>query len=149
MPFDDVQPLAGSADHRLLAACRSRCAAILTRWLSPLLAALGVLVMASCGSESSGPSSGVLLVGNSTFGSGTDPDGYLVTIDGQAQTERVELNVGQHYDLAPGTHSIGLTDLAAGCATDTNNGASTGPNPQSAAIQRGDTTLVWFAVNCD
>jgi len=117
-----------------------------------LRAVIGSASLVACGGGGStdlGTGTGTLMVGNSTFGPGTDPDGYVVTIDGQPQAPRIELNVGGTWALSPGSHSVGLTDLAPGCVTDENNGATTGPNPQSAMIVRQDTALVWFAVLCN
>ena len=117
--------------------------------LGPLLLALAVASLTTACEDDDGgtePQIGTLMVGNSSFGAGTDADGYVVTIDGQAQTPRATLNVGQYWDLPPGSYAVALSDLAPNCATDTNNGASTGPNPQTATVLHGDTALVWFAV---
>jgi hypothetical protein len=116
-----------------------------------VLALVTALGTAGCdgGDGGTAPATGALGVGNSTFGPGTDPDGYLVTIDGQAQSPRIPLNGGHVWVLGAGVYSVGISDLAAGCEFDPDNGASTGPNPQNATIAQRDTTWVWFAVQCD
>lgn len=102
--------------------------------------------MVACGD--SGPQTGVLIVGNSTFGANLDADGYVVTING-GDAKRIALNVGDEWTLAVGVHSVALADIQANCATDEANGASTGPNPQQATISAGSRISAWFAVVCN
>ncbi len=112
--------------------------------LIAIVAALGLAV--ACG-DSSGPASGVLVVGNTTFGSNLDADGYVVTVDG-GNDKRIALNVGEYWTLETGSHSVELTDIQGNCVTDENNGASSGPNPQSVSVTAQDTSIAWFAVAC-
>ena len=93
---------------------------------------------------------GVLYVGNSAFGGGpVDPDGFVVTFDGQPQLPNLAVNATVAYTLAPGTYSVALTGLASNCVVDAGNPATTGPNPQNAVVVAGDTSLVAWAIRCD
>lgn len=116
-----------------------------------LIAIVAALALAVACSDSSGPATGsatgVLVVGNTTFGSNLDADGYVVTVDG-GNDKRIALHVGEYWTLEIGSHSVELTDIQGNCVTDENNGASTGPNPQSVTITARDTSLAWFAVAC-
>ena len=129
----------------------SRQARLRMAMLAPSIVVASVL--AACGGANDGGSEGLfgtLTVGNSVFGAGAlDANGFVVTLNGAPQSPVATVNVGQLWVLPTGTYSVGLTDLAANCVIDMNNGASTGPNPQPAIITTGDTSLVWFAVRCD
>jgi hypothetical protein len=114
---------------------------------SALTRALAICTLLGACSNSSGPTTGVLIVGNTTFGSNLPTGTYTVTVDGTGDGT-IALDVGGDWSLAAGTHSIGLTGLPGNCATVTNNAASTGPNPQDAGVVAGDTVEVWFAVSC-
>jgi hypothetical protein len=107
--------------------------------------------MSGCASDASLRSdTGVLFVGNTPRGTGAvDPDGFVVTFDGQAQIPNLAVNQTLAYTLAPGTYSVGLSGLASNCVVDLADGATTGPNPQNATVVAGDTSLVSFAVRCD
>lgn len=108
----------------------------------------GLVASTACGGDT-GPRTGALIVGNTVqTAAPVGVDSFAVTIDGKTQTPRIRVNQGGLWLLPPGTYSVGLTGLPSNCATVTDNGASTGPNPQPAAITASDTTLAWFAVAC-
>jgi hypothetical protein len=86
--------------------------------------------------------SGDLAVTTSTNGSGSDPDGFVLTLDG-ADAGAIGLNATRGLTGAvPGTHLLGLTGVAANCQV-------TGDNPRSVTVSPGQTTPVQFTVNCD
>ena len=103
---------------------------------------------ASAACSNSGPRYGVLIVGNTTYGSEIpSPLSYTITVDG-ADSANVEVNAGTTLLLTPTTHSIGLTGLPANCQVDPRNGGLTNVNPASVQMARGDTSEVWFGVKC-
>jgi hypothetical protein len=85
--------------------------------------------------------SGGLQVTTSTSGPASDPDGYLVLVDGSDRGTigaSGAVNVGQ---LAPGDHQIGLSGIAANCQVG-------GNNPQTATIVAGTGATIAFTVTC-
>lgn len=121
---------------------------IIARW--KVVAVFACLAATACVSEPTANANGVLYVGNSAFGSGAvDSDGFVVTIDGQAQFPNLGVNATVTYTLAPGTYSVGISGLASNCVVDPTHATSTGPNPQNAVVAAGNTKLVSFAIRCD
>jgi len=87
---------------------------------------------------------GTLTVTASTTGSNLDPDGYTVTLDGNASTSQpLATNGGTatFNAVAAGSHSVALSGVATNCAV-------SGPNPQSVTVPAGGTASASFTVNC-
>ena len=86
-------------------------------------------------------SSGTLRITTVTTGGGTDPDGYSIAVDGgAAQPIAVNGNVSL-ANVAAGSHSVGLSGLAANCALQ-------GANPRSATVGAGATAQLRFEITC-
>lgn len=84
-------------------------------------------------------SSGVLNITAST--SGTDPDGYLVSVDGGA-VQPISMNGAMAItNVAAGSHSIQLSDLDRGCTV-------TGLNPLTITVSAGAVARPSFEVTC-
>ena len=85
--------------------------------------------------------SGNLTVTTSTTGSGLDPDGYSVTLDG-ASTQPVATNGTVVFsNLPPGDHTVALSGVASNCGV-------SGTNPQTVTVAAGSTTPVNSSVSC-
>lgn len=84
---------------------------------------------------------GSVTVSVTTIGASPDPDGYTVSIDGEAAQAIEPSGQGTLADLAPGTHSVGLSGLAPNCQID-------GENPRPVIVTVGSTAPLAFAVNC-
>jgi hypothetical protein len=85
--------------------------------------------------------SGSVEVSTSTAGTGSDPDGFVVLLDG---TERGAVAVGAAAMVSgvpAGSHSIGLTGLAGNCQV-------AGENPRTITVSPSQTTQVPFSVSC-
>jgi hypothetical protein len=88
-----------------------------------------------------GATTGTIAVLISTTGSGTDPDGFSLTLDG---TDRGPVGLNATISLtgmAPGSHLLGLSGIAANCQL-------SGDNPRSVAVTAGQNVEVPFAVVC-
>ncbi len=88
-----------------------------------------------------GPTTGTVEVVTSTTGGGTDPDGFSLLLDG---IDRGPIAVSATVSLTglmPGTHSVGLTGLAANCRI-------SGENPRPVALSAGARVQVSFGVTC-
>lgn len=84
---------------------------------------------------------GSLQVITTTSGSGTDPDGFALMIDG---VDRGAIGVSATATiagLAPGSHAVALTGLAANCQV-------AGDNPRAVMLPAGGSSGVAFAVTC-
>src|SRR5437879_5876931 len=87
---------------------------------------------------------GTLTVTASTTGSNLDPDGYTVTLDGNASTSQpLATNGGTatFNAVAAGSHSVALSGVATNCTV-------SGPNPQSVTVPAGGTASASFTVTC-
>lgn len=121
-----------------------------TRFLALALTA-ALLLMAGCDGGGSNdpdpedpedPETGTLEVTATTSGSGTDEDGYTVTLDDD-DTESLEVDGTVTFDdLDPGTYDVELGELDTGCAVD-------GDNLRSADVEAGETTTAAFDVVCE
>jgi hypothetical protein len=84
-------------------------------------------------------SSGMLAITAST--SGTDPDGYLVSVDG-GPVQPISMNGALTItNVAAGSHSIQLSDLDGDCEV-------TGLNPETITVSPGLVARPDFEVNC-
>jgi len=84
---------------------------------------------------------GAVEVMASTTGVDTDPDGYLVTVDGsQSQSIGVDGSV-TFSDVTAGEHLVELTGLVPNCSVG-------GDNPRTLTVPAGDTAQTAFAVTC-
>ena len=83
-----------------------------------------------------------LVVTTATSGTGVDPDGFAVSIDGGA-AQKVGVNSSVTFsDGHSGPHSVQLSDLATVCAVQ-------GANPIPITLEGGKTTEAAFTVRCD
>ncbi|HJR15718.1 MAG TPA: hypothetical protein VJ808_02610, partial [Gemmatimonadales bacterium] len=88
-----------------------------------------------------GPTTGGIEVGTATTGAGTDPDGFALLLDG-ASRGPIGLNgTSSIAGLVPGSHTIGLTEIAGNCQV-------AGDNPRAVTVPAGGTAQVAFAVTC-
>ncbi len=87
------------------------------------------------------PGTGSVQVVTATSGSGTDPDGFSLLLDGADQGPIGVSATGSLAGLTPGSHTIGLTGLAANCQV-------SGENPRAITVPSGGTAQVAFAVTC-
>ena len=84
---------------------------------------------------------GSIQVVTAASGAGTDPDGFVLLLDG---TDRGPIGVSATSSLTgitAGSHSIGLTGLAGNCQI-------SGENPRTVSVPAGGTAQVAFAVAC-
>lgn len=84
---------------------------------------------------------GSIQVVTAASGAGTDPDGFVLLVDG---TDRGPIGVSATSSLTgltAGSHSIGLTGLAGNCQI-------SGENPRTVSVPAGGTAQVAFAVAC-
>jgi hypothetical protein len=85
--------------------------------------------------------SGALNIDATTTGTGTDPDGFLISVDGgKAQP------LGRQFGLAiinvtTGNHSIQLQDLESGCSV-------SGANPVDVMVSAGEVVRITFEISC-
>ena len=86
------------------------------------------------------PTTGDLTVTTTTGGTGSDPDGYTVSVDGATQSITVNGSV-TYNGLNTGNHSVGLSGVAANCVV-------SGQNPRTVAVSAGNTTQTNFEVAC-
>lgn len=84
---------------------------------------------------------GSIQVVTATTGAGTDPDGFALLLDGVDQGPIAVTATSTLTGLAPVTHSVGLTGLAANCQV-------SGENPFTVAVSAGGTAQVAFAITC-
>jgi hypothetical protein len=76
-----------------------------------------------------------------TSGTSSDPDGFSVIFDG-ADRGAVAPGVAATFDqLPPGTHTIGLSGVAANCQV-------AGDNPRAVSVTAAQTTQVSFTATC-
>ena len=116
--------------HRAIASCTALCAA------SSLL-----LALACGGSESTGPSTGIVLIRASNTGPGLDPDGYVVAVDG-GTGQSLPVNGSVTFNqLSVGSHQFLLSGVATNCTL-------LSPNPVTVAVTAGDTAQATFQLSC-
>jgi len=84
---------------------------------------------------------GGLQIAATTIGTALDPDGYAVTLDGAERGPVASNGTTELEGLTAGSHSVGLSGVAANCAVQ-------GDNPRSATVQRGMSATVPFSITC-
>jgi hypothetical protein len=88
-----------------------------------------------------GPTNGTIRVTTTTSGAGSDPDGFSLLLDG-ADRGPIAVNATSSLaGLTPGSHTIGLTGLAANCQL-------SGENLRTVTVRAGQTVEAAFAVVC-
>jgi hypothetical protein len=86
------------------------------------------------------PTTGDLTVTTTTGGTGSDPNGYTLSVDGA--TQPIAMNDTRTITgLVAGNHSVGLSDVASNCVV-------SGQNPRTVAVSAGNTAQTTFAVTC-
>jgi len=107
-----------------------------------IVAALGGMVAAGCGDDDPAPpTTGQIAVTTVTTGDTPDPDGYALTLDGNAAGDVGVNDVAIIPDLTPGTYTVALTGVAANCTV-------AGDNPRDLNVTAGVSTTTTFSVNC-
>ncbi len=82
-----------------------------------------------------------LRITTTTTGVEIDPDGYSISIDGQA-AQAIGLNATLAIDqIADGPHTLALSGIAGNCVVG-------GENPQTVSVASGSTTTAAFAITC-
>ncbi|MFL5954844.1 MAG: hypothetical protein ACJ76I_12135, partial [Gaiellaceae bacterium] len=84
---------------------------------------------------------GDLIVSTTTTGADPDPDGYTVTLDGNAATAKaVSTNGSVTFPaLAAGSHTVVLSGLASNCST---------TSPQTVSVAGGSAATLAFSITC-
>jgi hypothetical protein len=110
---------------------------------SVLLFLLSLLSLgaAACESAFSVSSDGIIHVLVTTSGSGSDADGFLLTVDG-GEARAVSGGSIALEGLAPGAHTVLLSGIAANCAVQ-------GENPRSVEVGADGGASVSFTVTCE
>jgi hypothetical protein len=88
-----------------------------------------------------GPTTATLEIVTSTTGTGTDPDGFSVLLDGTDQGAIAVSATRSLAGLTPDSYAVGLSGLAANCEV-------SGANPRTTTLVAGRTVQVVFAVTC-
>jgi hypothetical protein len=114
----------------------------MTRALSVLFPLLCLLVAARCESAFSISSDGIIHVLVTTSGSGSDADGFTLTVDG-GDPRFVSSGGSVALDsLVQGTHTVLLSGIAANCVVQ-------GNNPRSVLVGPDGAASVSFIVACE
>jgi hypothetical protein len=87
------------------------------------------------------PTTGDLNVTTTTSGSGLDPDGYTVTLDGTDSRSIPNNGEVTYTDLSAGSHTVALSGVAGNCAV-------SGGNSRTVSVSAGATASASFAVSC-
>lgn len=87
------------------------------------------------------PPPGGLTVTTTTTGANVDPDGYTVTVDGSASQTIAPSGSVTFSDLAPGSHTVTLSGVAANCTV-------TGGGSRTVTVTSGGTATAAFSVAC-
>jgi Big-like domain-containing protein len=84
---------------------------------------------------------GSLEITSSTSGSSPDADGYTIILDGANRGPLGVSAAATLTGLTPGSHALGLSDIAANCQVSEDN-------PRAVSIAVGASTAVAFSVTC-
>jgi len=86
------------------------------------------------------PTTGDLTVTTTTGGTGSDPNGYTLSVDGV--TQAIGMNDSRTITgLLAGNHSVGLLDVASNCVV-------SAPNPRTVNVPAGSATQTNFVITC-
>jgi hypothetical protein len=107
----------------------------------PILFFSGLLLSACSGDPMAPAGIGSLAVSIQTTGLDFDPDGYHLTVDGTMRASAGAIDTRTITRLEPGSHAVGLADLAANCTVH-------GPQSQTVSITQQETQSLEFAVVC-
>lgn len=88
-------------------------------------------------------SKGTLQVDINTSGNKTDPNGYLLAIDGGEAVRTARNDTLTKSGLAAGTHQVGLSDIASNCQIQQDR-----PNPYDVDLKAGQTTTTHIDIVC-
>jgi Tol biopolymer transport system component len=112
-----------------------------TRQVNRLLLTGVLLTSVGCGgNDLQEPSTGGIRITTITSGE-MDADGYLVSLDQEAETPMAANATLERSDLPAGSHVIRLAGMADNCNVQ-------GENPRTISISSGETATVEFAVTC-
>ena len=100
-----------------------------------------LIVLAGCGGTDPSPSTGTMRVTVSTSGVGSDPDGYTLTVNGDARTTFARSGETTITDLGAGVVPVGLSGVSDNCTVE-------GQNPRSVTITAGLSITIAFIVTC-
>ncbi|HEY8197686.1 MAG TPA: hypothetical protein VIG04_11940 [Gemmatimonadales bacterium] len=82
-----------------------------------------------------------IVITTSAAGGEMDPDGYALSLDGQA-AQPIGANATLTLEgIAPGPHTVALSGIAVNCGV-------AGQNPQSVSVLSGSTTSLSFEITC-
>jgi len=102
---------------------------------------VGGLACSDDESGPTGPTTGSIEVLLNLTGEDLDPDGLQVSVDGGATRSLVAGGSVTFRDLAPGSHSVLVDELAGNCDID-------GQNPRTVTVMAGHTFQTTFSVEC-
>ena len=109
-------------------------------WHLNTLSMLAALLL-GCGEDLMGPRRGMIEVTSVTTGDPTDPDGYTVSLDGDAGRTLGANATLLISDLPTGSHDLTLSGIATNCVL-------TGPNPRSVSVTRDGPVQATFELLC-
>jgi hypothetical protein len=87
------------------------------------------------------PTTGTLQVTTSTSGSSPDPDGYLVSVDGDEVGTIDASGAGVLIGVPPGSYSVSLSGVAPNCHVQ-------GTNPLTVTVTAGGIAVAAFTITC-
>jgi Tol biopolymer transport system component len=110
-----------------------------------VLALIGTmsLILSNCGQgeDLAGPDPAALQVITQTSGTGTDPDGYTLSIDGRQPVPIALIDTLLESGVTPGEHTVDLGGISAGCTVQ-------GGGSRTLIAAAGTTASADFAVIC-
>lgn len=112
------------------------------RSLGLALTLAGAVAVLACGEDvTPPPTTGTLEITTSTSGVEQDADGFSLQIDAAAPQAIGATATLTTADVAPGTHTVQLTEMAANCTV-------AGDNPRTVSVTAGETTTIPFLITC-
>jgi hypothetical protein len=102
------------------------------------------LIVSACGEgveDITGPQTGTIVVTATSSGPEPDPDGYLFAVDGGAPQPIGVSASSSLANVAPGSHTVFLSGLAANCTMSS-------ANPQTVTVTAAASATASFAVQC-
>jgi hypothetical protein len=108
---------------------------------SPPILFFSGLLLSACSEPTAPAGNGSLAVSVETTGLDFDPDGYRLTVDNIVRASAGATGTMTITRLEPGSHAVGLADLAANCTVQ-------GPPSQTVSITQQETQSLSFAVVC-